>query len=41
MSEKLYSILMYNFNNYEIMREPEEIDPDCEYIYITDDENLK
>ena len=41
MSEKLYSILMYNFNNYEIMRDPKEIDPDCEYIYITDDENLK
>jgi len=33
---KKYSILMYNFNNYEIMREPEEIDPECEYIYVTD-----
>jgi hypothetical protein len=32
---------MYNFNNYEIMREPKEIDPNCEYIYVTDDENLK
>lgn len=27
---------MYNFNNYEIMREPQEIDPECEYIYVTD-----
>ena len=41
MSEKKYSILMYNFNNYEIMREPEEMDPECEYLYITDDPKLK
>ena len=38
---KKYSILMYNFNNYEIMREPEELDEDCEYIYVTDNPNLK
>lgn len=38
---KLYSILTLNFNNYEIMREPEELDEDCEYIYVTDNENLK
>lgn len=38
---KLYSVLTYNFNDYEIMREPKEIDPDCEYIYVTDNENLK
>ena len=31
-----YSVLMYNFNDYEIMREPQEIDPECEYIYVTD-----
>lgn len=31
-----YSVLMYNFNNYEIMREPQEIDPECEYVYVTD-----
>lgn len=31
---------MYNFNNYEVMREPEEIDPDCEYIYVTDNSAL-
>lgn len=33
---KKYSVLMYNFNDYEIMREPKEVDPDCEYIYVTD-----
>lgn len=34
---------MYNFNNYEIMREVPDcaLDPDIEYIYITDDSNLK
>lgn len=36
-----YSILMYNFNDYEIMREPEEIDPECEYIYVTDNPKLQ
>lgn len=36
-----YSVLMYNFNNYEIMREPIEVDPDCEYIYVTDNPTLK
>ena len=38
---KKYTILMYNFGNYEIMREPEEMDPECEYIYVTDDPNCK
>lgn len=38
---KLYSILMYNFNDYEVMREPEELDPECEYIYVTDNQSLK
>lgn len=38
---KKYSILMYNFNNYEMLREPEELDSECEYIYVTDNENLK
>lgn len=39
--EKKYSILCYNFNNYEIIREPEEIDPECEYIYVTDNPDLQ
>lgn len=38
---KLYSILMYNFNDYEVMREPEELDPECEYIYVTDNRSLE
>ena len=36
-----YSVLIYNFNNYEIMREPREIDPECEYIYVTDNPDLQ
>lgn len=40
-SNKLYSILQYNFNNYEKFREPLEIDTDCEYIYVTDNPNIK
>ena len=36
-----YSILMYNFNNYELMREPKEVDPECEYVYVTDNPDLK
>lgn len=35
-----YSILMYNFNGYEIMREPLETDPECEYVYVTDNPTL-
>jgi hypothetical protein len=38
---KKYSVLMYNFNDYEIMREPQEVDPDCEYIYVTDNPKFK
>ena len=38
---KKYSVLTFNFGNYEIFREPEEVDEDCEYIYVTDNPNLK
>ena len=38
---KKYSVLTYNFNDYEIMREPREIDPECEYIYVTDNPKYK
>ena len=38
---KKYSILMYNLNNYELFREPENIDPMCEYLYITDNPYIK
>lgn len=36
-SSKLYTVLSYNFNDYEIIREPLEIDPLCDYVYVTDD----
>lgn len=36
-----YSILMYNFNNYEFLKEPLEIDPEAEYIYVTDNKKIK
>ena len=29
--QKSYTILSYNFGNYDILREPEQIDPDAEY----------
>lgn len=38
---KTYSVLMFNFNDYEIFREPYEADPECEYIYVTDNKNFK
>ena len=41
MEMKKYSILTYNFGNYEIMREPMVVDENCEYIYVTDNPNLK
>ena len=38
-----YAVIMYNFNKYEIMRDIPDcaLDPDIEYLYITDDQNLK
>lgn len=36
-----YSILTYNFGNYEPLREPKEIDKDCEYILVTDNKKIK
>ena len=38
---KQYSILSFNFNNYECLREPKYIDDECEYVYVTDDKNAK
>ena len=37
---KKYSVLSFNFGGYDLLREPEEVDPDCEYVYVTDDKNL-
>ena len=41
MENKKYSILTYIFGNYEFVREPLEIDEDCEYILVTDNISLK
>ena len=41
ISYKKYTVLTYNFNNYEIMREIKNKQKDVEYIYVTDNENLK
>lgn len=38
---KKYSILIYNLNNYETFTEPDLIDYECEYIYVTDDKTIK
>jgi len=39
--EPKYSVLTYIFDNYEIVQEVVEKDPEAEYILITDDPNLK
>ena len=36
-----YSILSFAFGNYEKLREPKVISKNCEYIYVTDNKNLK
>ena len=36
-----YTVLTFIFNDYEIVREIGEKDPDAEYLLITDDPNLK
>jgi len=36
-----YSVLTFNFGDYDILREPVEVDPECEYVHITDDPNTK
>lgn len=32
----LYTILSYNFGDYDIIREPKKVDPKAEYIFVTD-----
>lgn len=39
--KKLYSVVTYLFGNYDILRDPDEIDPSAEYICITDRTDLK
>ena len=36
-----YSIVTMVFNNYDLLREPEEIDENAEYICVTDNPDLK
>ena len=36
-----YTVLTYNFGNYECIHEIREKDPDAEYILVTDDLNAK
>ena len=33
-----YTVLSYCFGNYDILREPQRVDPDAEYVYVTDKE---
>ena len=42
MNEKKFSVLTYNINGYEIVHEIEEkaINPEIEYIYVTDDHSI-
>ncbi len=35
-----YSILSFLFNDYEILREPVEVSPNCEYVLVTDNPHL-
>lgn len=39
--KKKYSVLCYIINGYEKVHEVLELDPDCEYILVTDDPDLK
>lgn len=41
MPKPKYSILCYIINGYECVHEVKEKDPDCEYVLVTDDPNLK
>lgn len=38
---KKYSVISFNFSNYEILREPDELDPEAEYVYVTDNHEIK
>ena len=37
---KKYSILTFNFNHYEQFYKSDEYDPECEYVYVTDDDTI-
>jgi len=35
---KKYTVLSYNFGNYDLIRDPIKTDPEADYIYVTDKE---
>lgn len=35
-----YSVLTFVFNDYDFIREPLEVSPDCEYVLVTDNRNI-
>lgn len=37
---KRYTVLCYIMNNYENVREVEEVDPEAEYVMVVDDHSL-
>ena len=39
--KKIYSIVTFLFGDYDILRDPDEVDPSCEYICLTDRTDLK
>ena len=39
--KKLYSIVTYLFGDYDVLRDPDEVDPSAEYICLTDRDDLK
>ena len=41
MKKYRYSLLAYIFNGYEQLHEVGEMDPECEYVLVTDDPTLK
>lgn len=40
-NKKIYSVVTYLFGDYDILRDPDEIDPSAEYICLTDRDDLK
>lgn len=41
MTRKRYTVLTYNFEGYEPVREVQEKDPEAEYVLVTDDKRLR
>lgn len=37
-SMKTYTVLSFNFNDYDKMRQPKVVDPDAHYVFVTDRE---